>query len=276
MRFSPEDRFLQERCTGCGTCRRVCPSGAVCLRAGRPVFDSGKCIGCAHCGVFCPENAFGLDPVADPDSMASPEEFRTLLGRRRSIRYYTDKIPSEEQIKELISVLDQCPTGRNAQGVTVRAVRGFQCVEGLFRPVRRALKILWLTGIPSLLGKMTGMGDHIRRIRKGDDLIFRGAPVVLFFFVPRGNVTGRSDGVIAATAVTLHGVSMGMGTLWNGVAQKLYPFFRSWHDSGTRGMRLAAVLCVGYPSVRPLQSPPPRSFELRMGESGGPKGGASC
>lgn len=275
MKFSPEEAFRQERCTGCGTCRRVCPSGAVRLRAGRPEFDSGKCIGCAHCGVFCPENAFGLDPVADPDSMASPKEYRALLRSRRSIRFYSDKMPSEEQIMELTSVVDQCPTGRNSQGVTVRAVRGFQCVEELFRPVRRVLHILSLTGIPFLLGKVTGMGDHIRRIRKGEDLIFRGAPVVLFFFVPRGNVTGYADGVIAATAVSLHGVSMGMGTLWNGVAQKLYPFFRSWHSSGTGGMRLAAVLCVGYSSVRPLQSPPPRTFELRMDEGGGLKGGAS-
>ncbi|MFO8184857.1 MAG: 4Fe-4S binding protein [Candidatus Aegiribacteria sp.] len=276
LRFSPEDRFRRERCTGCGTCRRVCPSGAVRLMDNRPVFDPGKCIGCAHCGIFCPENAFGLDPVADPDSMPSPKEYRTLLERRRSIRFYSDKVPSEDQIKELVSVVDQCPTGRNSQGITVRAVRGFECVEELFRPVRRVLDFLSPTGIPFLLGRITGMGDHMRRIREGEDLVFRGAPAVLFFFVPRGNVTGYADGVIAATAVSLHGVSMGMGTLWNGVAQKLYPFFRSWHPSGTGGMRLAAVLCVGYPSVIPLRNPPPRSFELRIDECDSPKEGSSC
>lgn len=271
MKFSPEEMFRQERCTGCGTCRRVCPSGAVRFRDNRPVFNSRKCIGCAHCGVFCPENAFGLDPVTDPDSMPSPKEYRTLLRRRRSIRFYSDKLPSEEQIKELVSVVDQCPTGRNSQGVSVRAVRGFEFVKELLRPVRRVLDILWLTGIPFLLGKITGMEDHMRRIRKGEDLIFREAPVVLFFFVPRGNVTGYADGVIAASAVTWHGVSLGMGTLWNGVAQKLYPFFRSWHPSGTGGMKLAAVLCVGYSSVIPNQSPPPRSFELRIDECEDPK-----
>lgn len=276
MRFSPEDRFRQERCTGCGTCRRVCPSEAAGLRDGRPVFDPGKCIGCAHCGVFCPENAFGLDPAADPDSIPSPKEYRALLERRRSIRFYTDKVPSEELINELVSVVAQCPTGRNSQGMTVRAVRGFHCVEELFRPVRRALKVLSLTGIPFLLGRVTGTGDHIERIIEGEDLIFRGAPVVLFFFVPRSNITGHSDGVIAASTVTLHAESLGMGTLWNGVAQKLYPFFRSWHRSGTGGMRLAAVLCAGYPSVSPLQNPPPRDFELRIDECAGPKEGASC
>ena len=93
-------------------------------------------------------------------------------------------------------------------------------------------------------------------------MIFRGAPVVLFFFVPRKNPTGLADGVIAATAVMYQAVSMGMGTLWNGVAERIYPYAGSWHTPGARGTRLTAVLCVGYPALEPKWKAPPRIYNV--------------
>ncbi len=155
----------------------------------------------------------------------------------------------------------------NLQGITVRVVWGTDAVSKLVKPVQKMLKILSFTGILHIIGKITGMSDYIGRLRRGEDMIFRGAPVVLFFHVPRKNVTAYVDGVIAATAVMYHAVSMGMGTLWNGVAEKIYPFTGAWHTPRTRGTRLTAVLCVGYPALEPKWKAPARTYKV-LRESG--------
>lgn len=262
MRFSPERSFRKELCNLCGTCETVCPSGAVSIEGDRVCFSSGPCIGCGHCGVYCPGNAFGLKPAADGSDAASPEALATLSRFRRSVRLYSSKIPAEEEIDRLLSILHNSPTGRNSQGVTVRVFRGEKAVSGLLAPVSRLLRILRWTGLPFVLGRLTGTLDFQRRLMRGEDLIFRGAPVVLFFFVPRRSITGRTDGVIAATTVMYHAVSLGMGTLWNGVAEKLYPMMGSWHSPSTGGMRLAAVLCAGFPLRDPLWEPPSREYSV--------------
>ncbi len=260
MKFYPEERFSRTDCGDCGTCARVCSSHAVHMRDGYPVFNSRRCIGCGHCGVFCPENAFGMEPL--PGKALTPQQYRELLETRRSIRFYSDKVPSEEEINTLLSVLTQSPTGVNLQGITVRVISGPDAVSNLVKPVRKMLDILSFTGFTQIIGKITGMSDYIERFRGGEDVIFRGAPVVLFFHVPRKNPTGYTDGVIAATAVMYHAVSMGMGTLWNGIAEKLYPFARSWHTPRTRGTRLSAVLCVGYPALEPKWKAPSRIYSV--------------
>ena len=205
-------------------------------------------------------NAFGLEPLSR--NAATPGQYMSLLETRRSIRYYTDKVPSEDEIDVLTSVLSQSPTGVNQQGIIVRVVKGPDAVSRLVKPVQKMLKILHFTGLLHIIGKITGMSDYIGRLRGGEDMIFRGAPVVLFFFVPRKNPTGRADGVIAATAVMHQAVSMGMGTLWNGVAERVYPFTGSWHTPQTRGTRLTAVLCAGYPALEPKWKAPARIYNV--------------
>lgn len=230
------------------------------MREGYPVFDSGLCIGCGHCGVFCTANAFRLDPLTG--NAATQHQYRALLETRRSIRKYSDKVPSEEEINVLLSVLSQSPTGVNKQGITVRVVSGADAVANLLEPVRKMLKILSYTGIPQVAAKIAGMSDYIGRLRRGEDIIFWEAPVVLFFHVPRSNLTGYTDGVIAASAVMNHAVSMGMGTLWNGIAEKLYLITRSWHTSQTRRTKLTAVLCIGYPALQQKWKAPARFYNV--------------
>jgi len=260
LTFCPEEKFSRKDCISCGTCVRVCPSFAMEMRNGYPVFNSKLCISCGHCGVFCPENVFGMEPLTG--KAANEQQYRALLEIRRSTRIYSDKVPSEDKISTLISVLSQSPTGVNLQGITVRVVSGPDAVGRLVKPVRKMLKILSFTGLLYIIGKITGMSDYIGRLKGGEDMIFRGAPVVLFFHVPRKNITGNVDGVIAATEVMYHAVSMGMGTLWNGVAEKIYPFTGAWHTPRTRGTRLTAVMCVGYPALEPKWKGPARIYSV--------------
>lgn len=61
-------RVSKKRCTGCGTCVRLCPTGNIRLDDGRPVWGS-DCLLCLACEMNCPEDAItsGIDwPVFAP------------------------------------------------------------------------------------------------------------------------------------------------------------------------------------------------------------------
>lgn len=55
----PEVLFVQERCSACGNCIQVCPTGAIRLEAGinKAITSGGKCQGCGKCCRVCPSGA---------------------------------------------------------------------------------------------------------------------------------------------------------------------------------------------------------------------------
>ena len=54
QRYEREIQYDPDKCTGCGSCVRVCPSHAVVLEDGKPVTDRKACILCGRCENFCP------------------------------------------------------------------------------------------------------------------------------------------------------------------------------------------------------------------------------
>ncbi len=59
--FSPRPRPRQDRCTGCGTCRRACPRQAIAVRGRLARVDDHLCIGCYCCHELCPQAAIDLE-----------------------------------------------------------------------------------------------------------------------------------------------------------------------------------------------------------------------
>jgi len=54
-------RLRKERCTRCGVCAEVCPTGATRITGnGYPAFNLDTCIGCAQCIALCPETALAI------------------------------------------------------------------------------------------------------------------------------------------------------------------------------------------------------------------------
>lgn len=63
---------INDRCTGCSACVRVCPTAAI--RGARDdlhVIDPTRCIECGACGITCPDAAV-LDPHGTPFSLHEP------------------------------------------------------------------------------------------------------------------------------------------------------------------------------------------------------------
>lgn len=55
------------RCTGCATCLRWCPAGAISLKQEekKAVVDREACLGCGECTVMCPEGAIAIRWATD-------------------------------------------------------------------------------------------------------------------------------------------------------------------------------------------------------------------
>ncbi|MCX6689832.1 MAG: DUF362 domain-containing protein [Methanoregula sp.] len=52
---------IQDRCTGCGTCVKVCPKSAITLVNEKSTIDRDLCIGCFECMTVCPAHAIDID-----------------------------------------------------------------------------------------------------------------------------------------------------------------------------------------------------------------------
>ena len=55
--MSTKDFYADSKCVGCGKCASICPSGAIEMVDGRPVWTKKKCLKCCGCLGRCPVSA---------------------------------------------------------------------------------------------------------------------------------------------------------------------------------------------------------------------------
>lgn len=87
----------RDKCLGCTTCLRSCPTGAIRVREGKAKIIESKCIDCGECIRVCPHRA----KLAKTDTLASIHEFDysvaivapTLIGQY-PLKYSIDRILS--------------------------------------------------------------------------------------------------------------------------------------------------------------------------------------
>ncbi len=55
-----------EKCTGCRTCEKVCPTIAIKIVNKKAVVDETLCRGCGNCNQRCPADAVSMEKLAEP------------------------------------------------------------------------------------------------------------------------------------------------------------------------------------------------------------------
>lgn len=100
--------YPSDACTGCQTCRKVCPCGNITFSEKRPVWNHA-CIGCNACVVYCPTKAIQFKT---PEAYA---RLNNVITRRlglpeKRIRYHNPYITALDLMKDEEEVPPNAPT----------------------------------------------------------------------------------------------------------------------------------------------------------------------
>ena len=209
------------KCTRCGFCSEVCPSGIIRVNENGPELLAPKaCIKCGHCVAVCPTAA--LDHTRNPLSKQlirstnlsiSPEMAEQFLRSRRSIRAYKSEKISQETILRLLNVARMAPSGGNSQGVSFLVLSDATVLKQISATVVDWLEEQIRVGV-SWTKPYAGMAKIYRET--GYDVVLRGAPHLLLSLAATGNPIGRDNGRYALTYAELFATSLGLGSCWAG------------------------------------------------------------
>jgi len=124
----------QDTCVGCGSCVNVCGMNALDMGEKGPVYAHPEnCIGCTHCTAVCPTRAMHAvkrakapadqpapvptEDYGDKKPFVSFEDISRHVAARRSVRNFTDEVPSRELLNSVLQAARYAPTACNFRNV---------------------------------------------------------------------------------------------------------------------------------------------------------------
>jgi len=265
-----------DNCIGCNSCVEVCPRYLFSLKDKKAVITNfDPCHDCGHCVAMCPVDAIihkrliidSLD--VDFPKVGKGLNYQNTLAfirQRRSIRYFTKKKVSDEQISQLIELGRFAPTGHNARKVAYTIVKEREQIEDILNEMIKFFKELqkkvnsplWnflavLTGKRNSLKQakrnMYRINSHVNHWEKGIDKVFHNASTLILIHVTKRTATPVEDCAIAAQNILLGAPSLGLGGTfigylvhsWKG-SKKIKDLLNLPSEHG-----LCACLAIGYP-----------------------------
>ncbi|WP_075590226.1 nitroreductase family protein [Labilibacter marinus] len=220
----------EERCTQCGICSKECPTLIINGKNGVPEIKEGKeknCIKCQHCLAVCPTAALSIwgknpdDSVTVDKQIPSFEDLGKLVKTRRSIRKFKKDELEQAQLQELIETTAYAPTGHNKNQVLLSVAYTKEELSKVRSLVYDGIKKVKEAGE---LAPALAMFGNFQTLwaDKGIDILFRDAPHFIVASAPKANSNGPSDCVISLSYFELMANSMGLGTLWDGLAKVVF------------------------------------------------------
>ncbi len=234
-------------CTGCGLCAGVCPFGIIKIEKGKasPLpAAKNRCLRCGHCAACCPNDCIRIDgrgTAGKADARAvTADALALLMKSRRSIRVFRSEPVPEKRLRDILDVVRYAPTARNGEDVRWIVMNGREKVGALAgfiaEELRRDLK------------DMTGAAACLAERGAGYDLMFRGAPCVIFNHASADYELSPADSIIAMTYLELMLPAYDLGATWTGFALRvLNRSSRVREYLGIPEGRMAyAGLCLGF------------------------------
>ncbi|OEU60730.1 MAG: nitroreductase [Desulfuromonadales bacterium C00003094] len=214
-----------KKCTRCGECVKDCPVGIIALEDSGPALIADKaklCLKCQHCLAVCPTAALsvlGKNP-ADSQVLAghlpTAEQVEALIRGRRSVRRFAPEPIASDTINKLLRTAAHAPTGHNNLGVVFTVIEDpatmKQLREETLAGIREAVEG---ERLPKGMEFFAGI---VKAWDRGTDVIFRDAPHLVIVSAPKSGPTPAADGYIALCTFELLASSLGLGTLWDGLA----------------------------------------------------------
>lgn len=230
----------QATCIKCSQCVTDCPARIISMETGRyPVItpeNEANCYKCQHCLAICPTSSLsilGCDPAKSlplSGKLPEPKLMELLVKGRRSVRHYKPENLEPEVMKQLLDVACYAPTGRNTRQVRFTVVSDREkLIEIRNEIMGKLVKIYNEEGFPA---GTEFFSSFVRQwVEEGIDFIFRGAPHFIIASAPESVPTPVEDCVIALTTFDLYAQTLGIGTVWDGLAKyvinNLLPEFKT-------------------------------------------------
>lgn len=267
----------RQTCKKDGICAAVCPSGLIDFKKGEcptPIAGADElCIRCGHCVAVCPtaslshrEMPMDKCPPILKELRLSRAQCEQFLRARRSIRTYKKQPVPRNEMLQLIDLARYAPTGSNSQSV-----------EWLVLGNRDELK--HLAGITvDCMRRMLDNGSGIalslhydrvvRRWEEGEDVIFRGAPVVIITHAAKDDFIAPRSSTIALSYLELTATGMSLGCCWAGYFQMAATTYPPMMEALPipEGHQCLGAMMVGYPRFGyhrlPLRKTPTITWRL--------------
>jgi len=250
----------ESRCTRCHACADECPVKIIHLKEGWPTIPEYKestCLKCFHCLAVCPTAALSIlgkhpdDSVVLRGALPNATQLETLLKGRRSVRRYRDENLDRSFIDRLLAAGWHGASGHNDRQVRFTVIDDREQLRRLRSDIlTRIAELAQNKALPEGLEFFSTFFRDWER--NGDDVIFRGAPHLVIASADERSTSAQIDCVIALTGFELMAQSMGIGTLWNGLAK--WSLERIMPELPSRlGMpkehRIGYVMSFGKPAV---------------------------
>ena len=214
-------------CSRCGSCAAECPARIISMDNGFPGITPEKealCFKCQHCLAVCPSAAIsilGCDPhnsLPLTGNVVDSTAMELLIKGRRAVRQYKPEDLEPVVIRKLLEVACYAPTGRNSRQVRFTVVDNrAKMAEIRDEMMAKLVKISQGGGFPA---GMEFFSSYMKLWEDGGiDFIFRGAPHFIIASAPKDTPTPAEDCVIALTTFELYAQTLGVGTVWDGLAK---------------------------------------------------------
>ena len=216
----------QEKCIQCGLCVKDCPVRALAMDDYPLMQNEETCFKCGHCLAVCPTAALSILGRSPDDStplkgnLPSAEQMETLIKGRRSVRQYRDEPLDKDTIGRLLDIAWHAPTGVNTQSVLFTVIDDKAVMDAIRDEVYRELEKVLPAEVPEDDHTMQFVVFSVRdRKENGSDILFRGAPHLVITSSPEPGPSPVADPHIALAYFELMAQSMGIGTVWDGLAK---------------------------------------------------------
>lgn len=200
-----------DTCIRCGLCVSDCVC-AIIEMDDLPCIASDnleKCIHCGHCQAICPTGSVTLDGI-DPKRLTDagkpvPEDvIADIVRNRRSVRQFHQEPVAADALEKAVAIAAWAPTAINIRDIGFVVVNGRDKVESL------------MAACADVMEKYGLFPEVAANIRKGRDVLFRGAPCVLAIYASE-RPYAVSDCATTLAAMELSLPSIGLASCWAGL-----------------------------------------------------------